>query len=146
LLHKLKPGVSKYWLLALSGLMWSAVGMALCRRACYWFVAIHQSWAIPLELGSLLMALTVHRFGFSKIAARNIKRLCLLREATCVFAFQTWKGYLIIGSMMVLGYGLRHSPLPKPYLAMTYTMIGGALLLSSLSYYRTVWQRVVRKT
>ena len=144
-LKKLKPGVSKYWLLTLAGLMWSTVGTLLCRRAYHWFTGIHQSWAVFLELLSLLMALIAHRFGFSKIAARNIKRLCLLTERTCVFAFQTWKGYLIVGLMIGLGYFLRNSPFPKRYLAILYAAIGGALFLSSFSYYKLLWQRVVRK-
>jgi hypothetical protein len=142
LLKRFKPGVSKYWLLTLAGLMWSAVGVMLCRRAYGWFAVISWKGAIPFEMVSVLMALAAHRFGFSKIAARNIKRLCLLTERTCVFAFQTWRGYLIVGSMIGLGYGLRHSSVPKQCLAVVYTTIGGALFLSSFSYFRLLWQRV----
>jgi hypothetical protein len=145
LLRDLKPAVSKYWLLMLAGLTWSTVGILLCRRAYDWFTGIDGNGSIPLELVSLLMALTAHRFGFSKVAERNIRRLCLLTERTCLFAFQTWKGYLIIGSMIAMGYVLRHSPVPRPYLAIAYTTIGGALFLSSFSYYRLLWQRVVGK-
>ena len=144
-LRDLKPAVSKYWLLTLAGVMWSVVGTLLCRRAYHWFTDIHKSWAIPLELISLLMALTAHRFGFSKIAGRNVKRLCLLTEKTCVFAFQTWRGYLIIGFMIALGSILRHSSIPKSYLAIVYGTIGGALFLSSFSYFKLIWQRIVRK-
>ncbi len=144
-LKRLKPGVSKYWLLTLAGLTWGAVGTLLCRRGYHWLAGIRENWAIPLELTSLLLAITVHRFGFSRIAARNIKRLCLLTERTCIFAFQTWKGYLMIGSMISLGFVLRHSPIPKPYLAIAYATIGGALFLSSFSYFKFLWQRIVRK-
>jgi len=146
LLKDLKPAVSKYWLLTLAGLTWGAVGTLLCGRAYHWFTDIHKSWVIPVELVSLLMALIAHRFGFSKIAGRNIKRLCLLTEKTCLFAFQTWKGYLIIGFMIALGFVLRHLPIPKPYLAIVYVTIGGALFLSSFSYFKLLWQKVVRKT
>jgi hypothetical protein len=145
LLKRFKPGVSKYWLLTLAGLMWSTVGVMLCRRAYSWFAVISWKGAIPLEMIGVLMALAAHRFGFSKIAARNIKRLCLLTERTCVFAFQTWRGYLIIGSMIGLGYILRFSSFPKQYLAVVYTTIGGALFLASFSYFRLLWQRVIRK-
>ncbi len=146
LLKDLRPAASKYWLLTLAGLTWGTVGTLLCRRAYHWFTGIHESWAIPVEGVSLLLALIAHRFGFSRIAGRNIKRLCLLTEKTCIFAFQTWKGYLIIVFMIALGSILRHSPIPKPYLAIVYVTIGGALLLSSFSYFRLLWQRVVRKT
>ena len=144
-LKRFKPGVSKYWLLTLAGLMWSAVGVLLCRRAYGWFAAIPGDGAIPLELFGGLLAVTAYRFGFSKIAKKNTERLCKLKERTCVFAFQTWRSYLLVGLMMVLSAFLRRSPIPNIYLALLYTTIGGALFLSSFSYYRRVWQAVVRK-
>jgi hypothetical protein len=125
--------------------MWSAVGVMLCRRAYCWFAVISWEGAIPLELLGALFALIAYRFSFSKIAKKNTERLCNLKEKTCVFAFQTWKGYVLIGLMMALSALLRRSPIPKVYLALMYTTIGGALFLSSFSYYRLLWQRVVRK-
>ncbi len=145
LLRKFKPGVSKYWLLTLAGLVWSTTGVMLCLLAYRWFITIRWSGAIPLGLISILLALAVYRFGFSKIAQMNIRRLCLLTERTCIFAFQTWKGYLIIGLMILLGSTLRSSMIPKYYLAILYTTIGGALFLASFSYYRLLWQAIVRK-
>ena len=144
-LKKFKPGVSKYWLLTLAGLAWSTTGVILCRLAYRWFTAIRWSGAIPLGCISILLASAVYRFGFSKIAQMNIRRLCLLRERTCIFAFQTWKGYLIISLMILLGSILRSSMIPKYCLAILYTTIGGALFLASFSYYRLLWQAIVRK-
>jgi hypothetical protein len=144
-LKRFNPAVSKYWLLTLAGLMWSAVGAMLCRKAYGWFAAISWEGAVPLELFGVLLALIAYRFSFSKIAKKNTERLCKLTERTCIFAFQTWKGYLLIGLMMALSAFLRRSPIPKVYLALLYTTIGGALFLSSFSYYRRAWQAVVRK-
>ena len=144
-LKSLKPGVSKYWLLTLAGLMWSAVGVLLCRRAYGWFAAIPRDEAIPFELLGALFALIAYQFSFSKIAKKNTERLCNLKEKTCVFAFQTWRSYLLIVLMMALSAFLRRSPIPEIYLALLYTTIGGALLLSSFSYYRRIWQAVIRK-
>jgi len=142
---RFKPGVSKYWLLTLAGLMWAVVGVMLCRRAYGWFGMISWQGAIPFEIFGVLMALAAHRYGFSKIAARNIERLCLLTERTCVFAFQTWRGYLVVGLMIGLGYGLSHSPVPQQCRAVLYTMVGGALFLSSFSYFKLLWQRAAGK-
>ena len=47
--------------------------------------------------------------------------------------------------MVVLGIILRSSPIPKQYLAMVYTTIGGALFLASLRYYLLLWRMVVQK-
>jgi hypothetical protein len=145
LLKKLKPGVSKRWLLVLAGSMWSAVGLLLCRRAYGWFMGISWKGAIPLELLAILLAWAAYRFSFSKIARKNIERLSRLTEKTCVFAFQTWRSYLLIGLMMVLSAFLRRLPIPELYLAVLYTTIGGALLLSSFNYYRVLWQWLVQK-
>jgi hypothetical protein len=38
--------------------------------------------------------------------------------------------------MIGIGVTLRHSPIPKPYLAALYLGIGGALILSSARYVR----------
>ncbi len=142
-LRSLKPAVSKSWLIAIAGFMWTGVGAMLCRLAYHWFVAIHTSVAIML-LGAV-MAFAAYHFGFSKIAQRNIRRLCLLTEKTCVFAFQTWKGYLVIAFMIMLGAILRSSPVPKSYLAIVYTTIGGALFLSSFHYYDLLWRLAAEK-
>ncbi len=145
LLKKLKPGVSKYWLITVAGLMWSTTGVMLCRLAYRWCTPIRWSGAIPLGLISILLASAAYRFGFSKVSQRNVKRLCLLTERTCIFAFQTWKGYLVVGLMIIMGNILRNSPIPKHYLAILYATIGGSLLLGSFRYYKILWHLVVRK-
>lgn len=144
-LNSLKPAVTKSWLIALAGLMWTAVGMTLCRLAYNWLAVINRGMATSLGLLGVVMAVAAYHFGFSKIARKNMKRLCLLTERTCVFAFQTWKGYLIIGFMITLGIILRNSAIPKQYLAITYTTIGGAIFLSSFHYYGLLWRVVVQK-
>lgn len=144
-LSNLKPAVTKYWLIALAGLMWTGVGVMLCRLAYIWFAVINRGIAVSLGLFGIGMAVAAYYLGFSKIARKNIKRLCLLTERTCVFAFQTWKGYLIIGFMITLGIILRNSAIPKQYLAVIYTTIGGAIFLSSFHYYGLLWEMVVQQ-
>jgi len=138
-LVNMKPAVSKYWLIALAGLMWSAVGLALCRLAYTWLAAIHWYLAVPLGVLGIILSLAAYRFGFSAIATKNIDRLCLLSDKSCIFAFQAWSSYLIIIFMITLGVVLRHSPLPKHFLAVIYTTIGGALFLASFLFYRRIW-------
>ena len=144
-LNSVKPAVTKSWLIALAGLMWTGVGVMLCRLAYVWLAVINRGMAASLGLLGVVMAVAAYYFGFSKIARKNIKRLCLLTERTCVFAFQTWKGYLIIGFMVTLGIILRNSTIPKQYLAIVYTTIGGAIFLSSFHYYGLLWKMAVQK-
>jgi hypothetical protein len=145
LLKKLNPAVSKYWLIALAGLMWSAVGIMLLRLAYIWLATV--KWSLGLPLGSLgiISALAAYRYGFSKIALKNIARLCLLPDKYCIFAFQAWKSYLIIIFMIMLGITLRYSPIPRHFLAVIYATIGGALFLSSFHFYQRIWQIKILK-
>ena len=142
---KLKPAVSKYWLIALAGLMWSLVGIMLCRMAYIWLKALPWHWALSLGSLGLISALTVNRFGFSKIALKNIARLCLLPDKTCIFAFQAWKSYLLIIFMIILGITMRHSPIPRHFLAVIYATMGGALFFSSFHFYGRIWRVKIRK-
>ena len=145
-LSSLKPAVTKSWLIAVAGLIWTGVGVMLCRLAYNWLTLINRGMATSLGVVGVVMAIVAYYFGFSKIARKNIKRLCLLTERTCAFAFQTWKGYLIIGFMITLGIILRNSAIPKQYLAIIYGTIGGAIFLSSFHYYGLLWKMVVQKS
>ena len=144
-LKSLRPAASKSWLIAIAGFMWTGVGVMLCGLAYHWFAAIDTGVAAILGSLGAVMAFAAYHFGFTKIAQRNIQRLRLLTEKTCVFAFQTWKGYLIIGFMIILGAILRSSPIPKYYLAIIYTTIGGAIFLSSFHYYNLLWRLAAQK-
>ncbi len=104
--------------------MWSAVGILLCSYAVNWVT--HPATFIALALGFLGLAISVavNRWGFSKLAHKNIDRILAYNERACAFAFQAWKGYLIIAIMMTGGILLRHSSIPRPYLAVVYAAIG----------------------
>jgi hypothetical protein len=140
-----KPAGPRSLLVGLAGVMWSGVGVMLCRLAYVWLTAVRWGPALAYGGAGIAFALTAYRFSFSKIARKNINRLCQLSDKACIFAFQAWRGYVIIGVMIMLGVVLRHSLLPKPYLAIVYLAIGGALLLSSRHYYGCLWKMLVRK-
>ncbi len=135
LLLKLKPSVPINWLIAGAGFTWSAVGILLCRMAYGWLDALVFRVAFLSGSAGMVGAVVAYHFVFSAIAVKNIGRLSLFPEKACFFAFQAWKSYFIIVVMVALGAALRHSPIPREYLAALYLTIGGALLLSSFHYY-----------
>ena len=102
-LSSLKPAATKPWLIALAGLTWSVVGILLCRLAYGWSAFVNGGGFASFELVGILMAIVAYRLCFSKIARKNITRLSLLTEKTCIFAFQRWKSYALIGVMVTLG-------------------------------------------
>jgi hypothetical protein len=140
ILLKFKPTVSKKYLLAAAGLMWSGVGIMLCCLACQWLMSVSQLWEVIDALAGLIIAVSVYYFGFSKIAKKNIHRLISYPDKACFFAFQAWRSYLVIAVMIALGITLRHAPIPKYYLSILYIAIGGALFLSSFHYYLWIWR------
>jgi hypothetical protein len=138
MLQKFNPAVTKFWLLVLAGLAWSGVGILLCSMAYRW-LALENGWA-PLAAGAagILISLVVYRFGFINIARKNIRRIHTYVDRACAFAFMPWKSYLLMAGMMALGITLRSSAIPKFYLSVLYTAIGGGLFFSSLHYYKAL--------
>lgn len=134
-LERWKPALPRIWLYLLSGLMWSAVGLMLCTLAYGWLIQVEVLNALLLAAAGILLGTVIYRFGFLGLAIKNINRIHLLPEKACLFAFQEWKSYPLIAVMIALGITLRHSPIPKPYLAVLYIGIGLGLFLASLQYY-----------
>jgi hypothetical protein len=135
-LEQFKPAVGKGSLLLLSGLMWVGVGIMLLNYAYHWLALRGGKGALALGFAGLAASLVIHHFGFLKVVDKNLARILPMEGKRCLFAFQPWKSYLIIVVMIGMGIGLRHSPIPKPYLAVLYIGIGMALILSSLRYLR----------
>jgi len=139
LIH-LKPAVPKHWLIAIAGLVWSAVGGMLCHMAWGWLYPLPALRVIGLLTAGLALALVLHRFMLARIAQRNMDRICTYAERGCVFAFQAWRSYLIILVMIAMGSFLRHTMISREILALLYTAMGGALILSSLAYFVLFWR------
>ena len=136
IVDRFKPDVPKCWLFAASGVMWSVVGLVMCTTGARWLAGQDILPIIGFELAGVALAVAALRWGFGRIARKNIHRLRQLPDRGCLFAFQAWTSYLIITVMIALGVALRHSPVPKQWLAIVYTGIGGALFMASFSYYR----------
>ncbi len=139
LFRKCKPAVDRYWLLLLAGLLWTGVGMGLIMTACFWLADLGWPKIALGVLGGFGSGILVYRFGFSRLAERNLKRISGQPVQVCVFAFQAWRSYALIVGMMALGAVLRHSTLSRLALGMIYAAIGTGLTLSSAVYYEAVF-------
>lgn len=132
------PAAPRKTLVLLAGILWSVVGLVLAGVAVRWLSVVHRNVVLAVAV-AIAGGLVVHRFGFSRLAATNLTRIygqAPGKDKVCVFAFQNTRSYIIIALMMLLGYTLRHLPIPKFYLAPIYGAIGLGLFLSSLRYYR----------
>ncbi len=131
-----KPSVRRHWLFFAAGVVWLAVGIGLLAVACFWLY--HSAWPLSLVVGPLGIALglIVYSFGFSRIIRKNLDRISGKPEVVCLFAFQAWRSYFLIMAMILMGYTLRHSPMPKYIDAMIYLTMGSALVCGSSLYFR----------
>ena len=135
-LHKYKPGIERHYLLALAGGMWLGVGCLLLAFSYTW---LHTRAGVEILVFAgtgILAALAISRFGFLKIVDKNVRRILPMEGKRCAFAFMSWKSYILVAVMVTMGIVIRHSPFPKTYLSILYTGIGGALILSSIRYWK----------
>jgi hypothetical protein len=119
-------------------MMWSVVGLMLCRLALSWYNSLGFGQHLIWFLIAIPTALAIYLFGFSTLAKLNIQRIQKLPPKACVFAFMQWWNYPLVLSMISLGIWMRHSPIPKQYLGILYFGIGLSLFLASLHYYWTL--------
>ena len=143
---KYKPAVTKIALLFLAGCVWVGVGSMLLLVAFSWLSAAAYAERYVLVGAGVVVALLIHHFGFLKIAEQNVARILPMDEKRCLFSFMPWKSYLMIPVMIAAGAILRHAAIPKQYLAILYTGIGLALVLSSVRYVRVFLREIRRRT
>ena len=139
---KYKPAVTNSVLLFLAGAVWLCVGTVLVCLAFSWLSEAPNVNNYVFVGAGVVLGLLAHHFGFLRIADRNLERILPMKEKKCVFSFITWQSYLIIAVMIAMGTILRHSAIPKQYLAILYTGIGLALILSSVRYMRVFFEEV----
>ncbi len=133
-----EPAVSRRTLSLTAALLWSLAGTVLISRAVIWLRGAGYL-GIAIGVASVGVGLLKGWFVFAKIARRNIARLAALsphKPKICIFAFQAAQSYLIVIAMVTLGILLRHSPIPRIWLAAIYLAIGSALITASSAYWR----------
>lgn len=136
-IKRFNPVFKKLWLHLLAGVLWAAVGCMLTIIASQWLQPVGWVFQILIIVCGLLMAGGISRWGFSRLALKNILRIeAYAQEKVCLFAFQKWSSYPLVAFMISLGIYLRKfSTFPKPALAILYFGIGGGLFLASRHYF-----------
>ena len=133
-----KPSVHKKYLLFFAGIIWVSVGIMLTFMATRWLIAFGHEHTLLYAGTGFILSLIIHHFGFLRIVDKNLGRISRMEGQRCAFSFMSWKSYLIVAIMMTMGVLLRHSAIPKQYLAVLYIGIGVSLILSSIRYFRNL--------
>lgn len=135
-LNKYTPSIKSTYLLILAGILWLSVGLMLCNFAYHWLAHYEGKYSIYIIIGGFILAILFNRFKFRKFASKNIERIKSKGLKSCFFSFISWQTYIIAVIMMTMGIMLRHSSIPKEYLSILYIGIGGAMFISSFSYFK----------
>ncbi len=140
-----KLDVDRKYLLLVSGLMWSSIGVLLNSIAYHWVIQFTTNEMLVSLILGISMGFIIAKFGFSHIALKNINRISCLPSKVSLLSFQEPKSYILIGFMMSLGLFLRKSGyFPETILAPVYIGIGTALFVSGLSYYKNKNQPLIQ--
>ena len=135
---KYKPAVPRNVLIFMAGAVWVCVGTMLLVLAFTWLAQAPKVHRYAFLGAGFVLAMVAHHFAFLGTVDKNLARILATADKKCVFSFIPWRSYLLIMVMVTLGFILRHSAIPKPYLAVLYSGIGLALILSSVRYMRVL--------
>lgn len=138
MLAKFKPAASRKTLLLVGALFWSVAGALLLARGGRLFAAGNHY----LMLGVSLVVGTVKGFlVFEKSARKNIDRILLREDSSCIGGVFSIKAWGLILAMILLGSFLRSSAIFCQIYGFVITAVGWGLLLAS----RVIWQAWMRK-
>jgi hypothetical protein len=127
-IKRLKPGGTVSTHLLLASILWTFVGTALIFRGTGWLIEAGNIWLVVI---AVLLGTLKSLFILDKSVRKSIDRIQLLADGSClggVYSFKTWA---LIVCMIVLGYLLRHLPVPRELVGALYIGIGWSLVMSS---------------
>lgn len=131
-LVRYKPGLSISTHLMLAALIWSVVGFFLMVNGFFLISLAERSWLILLGLA---LGTAKGIFVLDRVARKNIKRLHGFERKTCIGSVYSYKIWLLVIIMIVLGRTLRLTVLPGEVVGVIYLAVGCGLMLSS----RLMW-------
>ncbi|MCI5160492.1 MAG: hypothetical protein D3917_00405 [Candidatus Electrothrix sp. AX5] len=135
---RFRPDVSKSVHLFVAPFIWTAVGIMLMIRGLGWI-------GFSLTCGLLFIAVFVGTIKsltiLDRSAKKNLIRIMMLKEKSCLGAVYPWRTWLLVILMMATGIALRSMTEPGLFLGTIYLAVGWALLLSS----RHGWEQWLRR-
>ena len=136
-LLRYKPGVSVRTHLFLAALIWSVVGFFLLING---FVLVSIQDHIWFGILGLMLGTAKTFFILDRVARKNIKRIREFEDKVCVGSVYSWKTWILVAAMIVLGRFLRTTVLPGSVVGLIYVAVGWGLMLASRLMWLE-WQR-----
>jgi len=138
LLTRLKPGASVNVHLFTAGLIWSIVGIFLMSNGYLLIFLAARRWFI---IPALVLGTVKSLYLLDRVARKNIVRILNFEDGTCIGSVYSYKSWLLVVAMIVLGRFLRASVVPGEYVGALYLAVGWGLFFSS----RLMWQARFRR-
>ncbi len=131
-LQRYKPGASVRTHLFVAALIWSVVGFFLLAAG---FIFVSKAGHLWYGVAGLALGAAKTFFILDRVARKNVKRIMEFEDTVCIGSVYSWKTWLLVAAMIVLGRFLRTSVLPGEIVGLIYIAVGLALMLSS----RLMW-------
>ena len=138
LLTRLKPGASVNVHLFTAALIWSIVGIFLFSNGYLLISLAGRRW---LAMPALVLGTVKSFFLLDRVARKNIGRILNFEDGTCIGSVYSYKSWLLVVTMIVLGRFLRSSVVPGEYVGVLYIAVGWGLFFSS----RLMWQARLKR-
>jgi hypothetical protein len=142
-IDKYKPAGSTRTQALLAAGLWSLVGAGLLIAGIIWGRASDGPWFLLLLATAAGVGLLKAHFALSKTAGRIADRISGRGNGRCLGGFLSWRMWLVVLAMMLLGRVLRTGILPQALIAFIYQAVGVALLVGAISLWRA-WSRLPR--
>lgn len=135
MITRFKPDVSVKTRIFMAALLWSCIGLMLIWRGSHAVVGTGKEWWLLIAfLGGTLKS----RLLLDRVAVKNITRIFDKGEYSCLGGVYSWKTWLLVVTMIVLGRVLRASSLQVWLVGLIYVTVGWSLFWSS----RKGWLRL----
>lgn len=94
---------------------------------------------IPLALAAIFLGFVKARLVLRRSARKVADRIERRGDGRCIGGFLSWKTWLLVLAMILLGRALRASPLPVSIRGAVYAAVGVALLTASHLLWTRWW-------
>lgn len=116
--------------------MW-AIGSAILLIRGVGF--LHDNWYAALLALAVVIGLIKSRYLLDRVARKAVLRIHE-RGRACYFGFFSWKSWMFVVVMMGGGILLRHSGLPRDFLAVLYVAVGTGLALADRIFWLALFK------
>ncbi len=123
-------------LLAVNGLLWTAIGTKIAITGLSHYLQIIESWALVWMIPLSVLVFVAFYMMFTGVVRKYSERILSMKEEkTSIFRTFSLKGYLVIAFMISLGIGLKHIPgIPSNFFAWFYCGLGPGLLSAGVRF------------